>query len=203
MSTPLVILGLFSIFFGYITKDLFIGLGSDFFSDNGIFIHPSHEIMLDTEFNLPTIFKLLPLFFTVTLSIVSIAITEIFPTYVIYFKNTFFGYNIFGFLNQRFAVELFYNRYISEVILTLGGQTSKVMDKGIVENFGPYGLQKKITDISKTINSLSTGIVTSYALYILIGLLSCLTITYMLNNNEEYLVAILLMLFVFNLKRLK
>ena len=203
MSIPLIILAVFSIFFGFVTKDVFIGLGSDFFSDNGIFIHPSHEIMLDTEFNLPTIFKLLPLFFTVTLSIVSIAITEIFPTYVIYFKNTFFGYNIFGFLNQRFAVELFYNRYISEVILTLGGQTSKVMDKGIVENFGPYGLQKKITDISKTINSLSTGIVTSYALYILIGLLSCLTITYMLNNNEEYLVAILLMLFVFNLKRLK
>ena len=40
MSLPLIILAIFSIFFGYITKDIFIGLGSDFFSDNSIFIHP-------------------------------------------------------------------------------------------------------------------------------------------------------------------
>src|SRR6201747_1055507 len=42
MSLPLIILAIFSIFFGYITKDIFIGLGSDFFSDNSIFIHPIH-----------------------------------------------------------------------------------------------------------------------------------------------------------------
>ena len=67
MSLPLIILAVFSIFFGYITKDIFIGLGSDFFSDNGLFIHPKHEIMLDTEFAVPTFYKLLPLFFTVSL----------------------------------------------------------------------------------------------------------------------------------------
>ena len=54
MSLPLIILAIFSIFFGYITKDIFIGLGSDFFSDNSLFIHPKHEIMLDTEFAVPT-----------------------------------------------------------------------------------------------------------------------------------------------------
>ena len=36
MSLPLVILAIFSIFFGFITKDIFIGLGSDFFIDNSI-----------------------------------------------------------------------------------------------------------------------------------------------------------------------
>ena len=61
MSLPLIILAVFSIFFGYITKDIFIGLGSNFFSDNSLFIHPLHEIMLDTEFAVPTLFKLLPL----------------------------------------------------------------------------------------------------------------------------------------------
>lgn len=71
MSLPLIILAIFSIFFGYITKDIFIGLGSDFFSDNSLFIHPKHEIMLDTEFAVPTFYKLLPLFFTLTLSIAS------------------------------------------------------------------------------------------------------------------------------------
>src|SRR5246500_5063161 len=57
MSLPLIILAIFSIFFGYIGKDIFIGLGSGFFSDNSLFIHTSHEIMLDTEFAVPTIFK--------------------------------------------------------------------------------------------------------------------------------------------------
>ena len=68
INLPLIILAIFSIFFGYLTKDVFIGLGTSFFIDNSIFIHPSHEIMLDTEFAVPTLFKLLPLFFTITLS---------------------------------------------------------------------------------------------------------------------------------------
>jgi len=65
MSVPLIILAVFSIFFGFITKDMFIGLGSGFFSDNAIFIHPIHEIMLETEFSLPSIIKIFPLIMTI------------------------------------------------------------------------------------------------------------------------------------------
>ena len=83
MSLPLIILAIFSIFFGYITKDIFIGLGSDFFTDNSIFIHPMHEILLDTEFAVPTLFKLLPLFFTVSLSVLAIILSEFIPKSVI------------------------------------------------------------------------------------------------------------------------
>jgi len=64
MTIPLIILAFFSIFFGYITKDMFIGLGSDLFSDNSLFIHPIHEIMLQTEFSLPFYIKILPLIIT-------------------------------------------------------------------------------------------------------------------------------------------
>jgi NADH-ubiquinone oxidoreductase chain 5 len=171
MSLPLIILAVFSIFFGYITKDIFIGLGSDFFSDNSLFIHPNHEIMLDTEFAVPTLYKLLPLFFTVTLSILSILFTEFYPKYLISFKYSTLGYNIFGFFNQRFLVEMYYNKYVTGVILELGGQTTKIMDKGSVEIFGPFGLEKKLTAISNFIKALSINVVTIYALYILVGLL--------------------------------
>jgi NADH-ubiquinone oxidoreductase chain 5 len=172
MSSPLVILGLFSIFFGYITKDLFIGLGSDFFSDNSLYIHPHHELILDTEFGVNTFYKLLPLFFTIFLTICSILLTEFYPSLLISFKLSRLGYNIFSFFNQRFLVEMYYNRYISGTVLNLGGQTTKVLDKGAVELFGPFGLEQKFTDISKKIDSLSTGVVTNYALYILIALIS-------------------------------
>src|SRR5215471_5639284 len=94
MSLPLMILAVFSIFFGFITKDMFIGLGSGFFSDNALFIHPSHEIMLDTEFGVPTLFKLLPLVFTISLSIIAIVLSEYLSTILIYFKFSRVGYNI-------------------------------------------------------------------------------------------------------------
>src|SRR5271169_5235696 len=196
ISIPLIILAIFSIFFGYITKDIFIGLGSGFFSDNSLFIHPLHEIMIDTEFAVPTLFKLLPFFFTIALSLISILFTEFYPKLLIKFKLSNFGYNIFSFFNQRFLIELFYNRYISGIILKLGDQTTKVMDKGSIELFGPYGLEKRLTNLSKSIGSLSTGVVTSYALYILIGLIFYISILYYGKTPDNYL-ELLLILFAF------
>src|SRR5208282_1541581 len=140
MSFPLIILALFSILFGYISKDIFIGLGSGFFVDNSIFIHPMREIMLNTEFAVPSLFKLLPLLFTI----------------------------LFSFFNQRFYIELLYNKYIVGFVLKLGGQTTKVLDKGSVELLGPYGLEEGLITLSKNIAGLDSGIITSYALYILV-----------------------------------
>jgi NADH-ubiquinone oxidoreductase chain 5 len=170
MSLPLIILAIFSIFFGFITKDIFIGLGSGFFGDNALFIHPSHEIMLDTEFGVPVLFKLLPLVFTILLSITSIFFSEYLSSVLIYFKLSRFGYNVFSFFNQRFLIELFYNKYITNFILKLGGQTTKVIDKGSIEFLGPYGLEKGLLNLSNNIAKLDNGVITSYALYILIGL---------------------------------
>src|SRR5580698_251749 len=76
ISLPLIILAVFSIFFGYITKDIFIGLGSGFFIDNSIYIHPLHEIMLNTEFAVPIIFKFLPLMFTILFSYLASIFSE-------------------------------------------------------------------------------------------------------------------------------
>ena len=187
MSLPLVILAIFSIFFGYITKDIFIGLGSGFFSDNSLFIHPLHEIMLDTEFSVTTYYKLLPLVFTISLSIISFILSEYYPKTLISFKLTRLGYNIFSFFNQRFLIELFYNKYITGLVLKLGGQTSKILDKGSIELLGPYGLEKGLLRLSKNLSSLDTGVVTSYALYILIGLISYTLIPYLSLNNSLFI----------------
>jgi len=195
ISLPLIILAIFSIFFGYITKDIFIGLGSGFFSDNSLFIHPTHEIMLDTEFAVSTLFKLLPLIFTISMSTLAIVISEFLPKVLISFKFSRLGYNIFGFFNQRFLIELFYNKYITEFILNLGGQTTKVIDKGSVELLGPYGLEKGLITLSKNIASLDTGVITSYALYILIGIIFYLLMPYLFLANSNLLLLILLSFF--------
>jgi NADH-ubiquinone oxidoreductase chain 5 len=188
MSLPLIILAIFSIFFGYISKDIFIGLGSSFFVDNSLFIHPSHEIIIDTEFAVPTIFKLLPLIFTISLSLISIILSELLPKLLVFFKFSRLGYNIFCFFNQRFLIELFYNRYITGIILKFGGQTTKIIDKGSIELLGPYGLEKGLLKLSKNITNLDTGVITSYALYILIGLIFYIITPYLsLTNNSLFL----------------
>ena len=166
---PLVVLAIFSIYFGFLTKDIFIGLGSGFFTDNSIFIHPTHEILIDTEFAVPTLFKLLPFFFTIFFTILALVYFEFLSNLVVNFKLSNLGYYVFGFFNQRFLVELFYNKYIVNVVLNMGGQTTKILDKGSIELLGPFGLEKTLLKFSKVISSLNTGIVTNYALYILIG----------------------------------
>lgn len=196
ISIPLIILAAFSIFFGYLTKDIFIGLGSGFFLDNSLFIHPLHEIMLDTEFAVPTIYKLLPLFFTITLSLISVIFTEFYPRLLINFKLTSIGYNLYGFLSQRFLVDYFYNKYVCEVVFTLGSHTTKIMDKGSVETFGPFGMERKFSKLSESIDNLSTGVVTSYALYILIGLMFYISVLYLSKTEKDY-IELLIILYAF------
>jgi len=191
MSMPLIILAVFSIFFGYLTKDIFIGLGSNFFIDNSLFIHPSHEIMLDTEFAVPTLFKILPLLLTLSLSLLSIVFSEFITKPLTYFKLSGIGYNIYGFFNQRFLVELFYNKYITDFVLKLGGQTTKVIDKGSIELIGPYGLEKGLVSLSRNIATLDTGVITSYALYILVGLTFYILIPYLYAIDNNLLIIIL------------
>ena len=194
MSLPLIILAVFSIFFGYITKDIFIGLASNFYADNSLFIHPLHEIMLETEFAVPNFFKLLPLLLTVILSVVSLILSEYLFSLLIKFKFTRLGYNIFSFFNQRFMIELFYNKYITRFILNMGGQTTKVLDKGSVELLGPYGLEKGLVKLSKGLSSLNTGIITSYALYILVGLIIYILIPYISIKDIGLLLLIMFVL---------
>lgn len=195
INLPLIILAIFSIFFGYFTKDVFIGLGSGFFVDNSIFIHPLHEIMLDTEFAVPTIFKLLPLFFTLTLTIIGIIFSEFFGKLLINFKFSNLGYNIFSLFNQRFFIEFFYNNYITNLVLKLGGQTTKVLDKGSVELLGPYGLERGLLSLSKNIGNLSTGVITSYALYILIGLIFYVCLLYFSTIDSNILLLLIFAVF--------
>lgn len=193
MSLPLVILALFSIFFGFITKDIFIGLGSGFFVDNSIFIHPNSEIMINTEFGVSTYWKLLPFIFTVSFSTIAIILSEFLSELVVNFKLSTVGKTIFGFFNQRFLVEFFYNKYITNLVLNLGGQTVKILDKGSIELLGPYGLEKKLINSSKNINSLNKGIVTNYALFILVGfILYIFSISLGFTNNLNLIILILM-----------
>ena len=68
-----------------------------------------------------------------SLQCLALVLFEFLSNLLINFKLSNLGYNIFGFFNQRFLIELFYNKYIVNVVLNIGGQTTKVLDKGSIE----------------------------------------------------------------------
>ena len=152
--------------------------------------------MLDTEFAVTSVFKLLPLILTILLGLISVLFSEFLPFSLIYFKFSRLGYNVFSFFNQRFLIELFYNKYVTGIIFKLGGQTTKVLDKGSVELIGPFGLEKALLNVSRNIAGLDSGIVTSYALYILIGLLIYMLVPYFSLINSSIFLLIVLALYV-------
>lgn len=205
MSLPLVILAIFSIYFGYLTKDIYVGLGSGFFNNNSIFIHPIHEVLISAEFGLSTIIKLLPFIFTILATTGAIIILEFYPALINNFKLSNLGYNIFGFFNQRLLIELFYNKYIVNLTLKLGGQTTKVLDRGSIELVGPFGAEKLLLFISKVVSGLSTGMVTNYALFIIIGVIVYLLggNFYLFNINNVLLLSILIVSIVVTMVQMR
>jgi NADH-ubiquinone oxidoreductase chain 5 len=82
--------------------------------------------------------------------------------------------------------------------LNLGGQITKILDKGSIELFGPFGLEKGLVKISKNISYLSTSHVTTYALYILIGFIVYLAYYYLQFNLLLTLIIMFMSLIIGN-----
>jgi NADH-ubiquinone oxidoreductase chain 5 len=80
------------------------------------------------------------------------------------------------------------------MVLKLGGQTTKVLDKGSIELIGPYGLEKGLLSLSRKLSKLDTGVITSYALYILVGFLFSILIPYLLVIDNNLLIIMLIAL---------
>jgi NADH-ubiquinone oxidoreductase chain 5 len=201
MTLPLIILAIFSIYFGFLFKDAFIGMGSNFFLDNSIYIHYLHEINIDTEFVISTYIKLFPFALTIIFIIIYIYIQEknilLFNINNIYIR---YMYNIYCFYSQRFFVELLYNIYISEYILKLGNDTTKILDKGSVEYIGPYGLEKGLINISNMMAKLDSGKLNYYSLFIFCNLVIYIYI-WEFTIYKEYFLILLINIYLFIVKK--
>jgi len=167
---PLLILALFSIFFGYIFSDLFVGMGSDFFG-NSLFIHPKNIALIEAEFSLPLLIKLLPLILSLLGASLAILLYHKNPHFIINLTESSLGRKIYTFLNGKYFFDIIYNHFIVTKGLRFGYNTSKFIDKGIIELVGPYGLSSTLTNTGINIAKLDTGVITTYSLYITLGLL--------------------------------
>ena len=74
-----------------------------------------------------------------------------------------------AFINGQWRWNALVTRAVILPSLALGFYASKVLDRGLIETVGPYGLSQSITAAGRDLASYDTSIVTSYALYIVIG----------------------------------
>jgi NADH-ubiquinone oxidoreductase chain 5 len=185
LTFPLGILCFFSIFIGYLTKDLFIGFGTSFWGSS-IFVKPSNYLMTDIEF-LDIQYKLLPLVITLlgiffSYYIYSIGITKYFL--IKKCSNNFFF--IYNFFNQKWYFDRFYNQFFLENILSNGyNYTYKTIDRGVIEVMGPIGIFTVIYYFLSKIIKYQNGFILSYLTYFLVTMI--LFILIMLFQNISLL----------------
>lgn len=168
---PLVILALMSIFFGYIAKDAFVGMGSDMLATS-LFVHPSHVTLVEAEFSIPTFYKLLPAIGTIGGASLALLMYHRLANFTVDLALSDLGKQLYTFFNAKWFFDAVINHYVINKALGLGLITAKVLDRGAIELLGPFGLTNSLYGGSQQISRLDTGIVTQYALYIMIGLIS-------------------------------
>lgn len=144
MLVPMIILAIFSIFIGYITKDIYLGFGSPF---NSIFTHPNNLSIVDIEMSLPTSYKLLPLFLTIFSVFAVVFIYEFNYSWLPSFTNTIF-YNLYLYANSKFMIDQIINNLILRSGLYSGLLLSQFVDKGLLHIYGPTGLYRGLNYLS-------------------------------------------------------
>lgn len=170
LGAPLFVLGLCSVLAGFLTKDLFIGLGTPYWN-NSIFILPEHIVMVDAEF-LSVYVKWLP--FVISISSATIAFfTYSYGTFLlIKIYKTNLGHQFYIFINRKWLFDKLQNELISVTLLRFGYYTTyKTIDKGFIELFGPSGLSKLILKTSKAVSNIQSGLLNHYAFFMFVGLI--------------------------------
>ena len=148
-----------SAFIGYFSKDLFVGVGSDFFCHT-IYLNPENFHLFDAEFG-EFFFKILPL---------CLSISGALSAYFFYFsqrrllfniKTSFVGRKIYTFLNKKWFFDKLYNEIVGQFFFKWGYSNSyKQIDKGVFEMLGPQGLAGAVLKLSHDIHKLQ-----SFSLY--------------------------------------
>ena len=155
-------------FIGFYTKDMLIGMGTDFWG-NSIYILPENMNMIDAEF-INQIFKILPVILSLLGAFSSFLLYTFASKRLFSFKMTYLGKQIYNFLNKKWFFDKIYNEYVGQFFFTFGYNISyKIIDRGIIEIFGPMGLSTSISKKSSNITKLQSGYIYHYTLLILLG----------------------------------
>ena len=172
MIIPLFVLGLGAIFYGFLTRDLVIGLGSLYF--NSVSINFYNFNLIDSEF-LNSVIKNIPFIFTLLgayLSLLLINCFNINKDFV--FNQKLKARSFYTFLNKKWHFDQIINELIVVKLMNFGYATTfQSFDKGLIEKLGPAGFSFSIFNISSNFVSYSSGF-----LYHAIFVIVCFILTF-------------------------
>ena len=81
------------------------------------------------------------------------------------FKISILGRKLYKFLNKKWFFDKIYNEYINQFLLNFSYFiTYKIIDRGLIEMIGPYGLSKTVYDNSKILRKYQSGLTFQYIL---------------------------------------
>ena len=169
----LIILVFCSIFIGYLTVEMFVGIGTNFWG-NSIVCLPENSDILNAEF-LFVFIKLIPVF---------CSCLGIFCSFVIYFlldkkfkflfKKSYIGNFFYVFFSKKWFFDKIYNEIFGQVILRLGySSTYIIMDRGFLEFLGPYGISCFLYSKGLNIKNFHSGLIYHSLLFYFLGILIC------------------------------
>ena len=157
-----------SIFAGYYTKDMIIGLGTDFWG-NAIFVLPENMNTVDAEF-INHSYKLLPVILSLLGTSLSFLVYTLANTSLVKLKLSYLGKKFYNFFNKKWFFDKIYNEYIGQLFFNFGYIISyKTIDRGIFEIFGPMGLSSLISKKAFYLQKIQTGYIYHYTLLTLLG----------------------------------
>jgi len=179
MALPLMLLAIGSIFGGYMAREMFLGLGTDFWA-GAIVTLPSHSVQLESEY-IPQAIKMIPLFSGCLGAFVAFTFNDVdSPARRFAYENKTspYGRFMYLFLNRRWLVDKVYNDLLARPALTFGYEVSfRTVDKGILELLGPIGVAQFFQNGSSYLKGLHSGLVYHAALMMLLGLTGLLTLS--------------------------
>ena len=163
-----------SIFIGYLTKDMIVGVGSDFFGPS-IYNNPNTLHVFDAEF-VEFFYKILPVTFSMLGASLSFFLYNFQSNILFSLKTSFLGRKVYTFLNKKWFFDKIYNEYVSQFFFKFGYSVSyKAIDRGIFEILGPTGLSSVALKTANSIHRAQTGSLYHYALIILTAIALLLT----------------------------
>ncbi len=169
MLIPLFVLGLGSIFIGFLFKDLFLGLGVDTWNTS-LFQLTTHISYFDSEF-LDFKIKLIPFIFSISGLILAICVYHLFESKVsslIVFKKIYYFYTFFV---KKWYFDIIYNKFIVNIFFYIGYHISfKLLDRGLFELIGPLGIIRLISTLIKKVSNLQSGLIYHYIFIMILGL---------------------------------
>jgi len=162
-----------SVLIGFYAKDMIIGFGSDFWG-NALFTTTENMNRVDSEF-ITHIYKILPVILSLLGATSSFLLYSFGSRLLIQLKLSVLGKKIYHFFNKKWFFDKIYNEQIGQFFFTISYTiTYKIIDRGIIEIFGPMGLSSIITKKATSIAKMQTGYLYHYTFLILIGLTSIL-----------------------------